>query len=52
MQINSFRLNYVRKGRLIEMCKKFISLLSEEPRPYNKIEDLGNEIYGITFKRN
>ena len=44
IKIHSFRLNYVRKGRLIEMCKKFNSLLSEEPRPYKKIEDLGKEI--------
>ena len=44
IRIYSFRLNYVRRGRIIDMCKRFNFLLSEEPRPYNKITDLGQEI--------
>ena len=44
IRIHSFRINYVRRGRLIDMCKKFNYLLSEEPRPYQEITELGSEI--------
>ena len=44
IQVHSYRLNYIRKGRIIDMCKKINCLLSMEPRPYAKIQALRHEI--------